>query len=164
MFFQQSPKDLVHGPGHNPRTPRGFPPSDTAPESHDRPTTLQTRYHFNLPACWGGTKAEAEAMRAKKAKRRIILNVVLYWICKQELEEGESAGRLVPEGGRKAATKPKPSSREPTRFALQRRILRVSTTSVVSQVSRILCFLKGPGARVKRKSSKSANQKMQARK
>jgi len=32
--------------------------------------------HFNLPACWGGTKAEAEAMRAKKAKRRIILEIV----------------------------------------------------------------------------------------
>ena len=38
------------------------------------PTTHED--HFNLPACWGGTKAEAEAMRAKRAKRRIILEIV----------------------------------------------------------------------------------------
>ena len=48
------------------------PPS--IPMNRSDPTAHED--HFNLPACWGGTKAEAEAMRAKKAKRRIILEVV----------------------------------------------------------------------------------------
>ena len=56
------------------------------------PTTHED--HFNLPACWGGTKAEAEAMRAKKAKRRIILgNSICNMETKGYKSKSQSGGR-----------------------------------------------------------------------
>ena len=79
--------------------------------------------HFNLPACWGGTKAEAEAMRAKRAKRRIILEIVyVIWrrrVIRVRVSRGgvqrrfrQSARAEGAEGRRRKATidRRKPSS------------------------------------------------------